>query len=86
MNEITFIFNGKEYYLKPDRGDYKVIRKEDGWEAVTVSFNEYQGFMAGHRWIRECEIIIANEAIKAYWKVHTRKEADWNTIYYTEEE
>lgn len=80
--QITFTYKGKKYHLEPYRGNYKVVRA-DGWEVVTVGFNEVQGFMQGHRngtWIRESEISIANAAIKAYWKVHERKPSTFEIL------
>ena len=81
--QITFTYKGKKYHLEPYRGNYKVIRDEDGWEVTTVGFNEFQGFMQGHRngtWVRESEVSIANAAIKAYWKVHKRKETKFEIL------
>ena len=80
METITFTFHNQKFHLKPYRGNYKVIR-DDGWEVTTVGFNEYQGFLQSHRngtWLREEEVVIGNEAIKAYWKVNTRKVEYWN--------
>lgn len=81
--EVKFTLHGKQYHLEPYRGNYKVIRDEDGWEVVTVGFNEVQGFMQSHRngtWIRESEVSVANAAIKAYWKVHERKPTQFEII------
>ena len=83
---ITFTYKRKHYYLKSYRGDFKIIEKAEDWDTgVVVGFNDYQGFMSGYgshnNWIQEHDVILANEEIKAYWKVNTRKVENWNKDY-----